>query len=140
MNPYRSTFIFTKVFFRYPCIIKCIIWYITRILITGLSNPLALVNPLKCFFSSEGHVALVRNPGSYTLLLQLIPGNLLSACPHRLFHTLPSLLDRWAALPNSNPYALLAIQGGSSYHFYDGLWYDPAGMRTHDLPYQRQTR
>ena len=25
-----------------------------------------------------------------TLLLQLIPGDLLSACPHRQFHTLPS--------------------------------------------------
>ena len=26
--------------------------------------------------------------------------------------------------------------GGSGYHFYDGLWYDPAGARTQDLPYE----
>ena len=56
------------------------------------------------------------------------------------FHTLPGLLDSWAALPNSNPNALRAMQGGSLYHFYDGLWYDPAGMRTHYLPCERRTR
>ena len=64
----------------------------------------------------------------------MIPGDLLSAFPHRQFHTLPSLLDSWAALPNSYPNALRAMQGGSLYHFYDGLWYDPAERRTHDLP------
>ena len=54
-----------------------------------------------------------RNPGpGYdTLLLRLIPGDLLSACPHRQFHTLPSLLDSQAALPNSYPNTLLAMQG-----------------------------
>ena len=85
-------------------------------------------NPLLCFFGSEGHEALDRNPGpGYdTLLLRMIPGDFLSACPHRQFHTLPGLLDSWAALPNSNPKALHAMQGGSLYHFYDGLWYDPA--------------
>ena len=31
-------------------------------------------------------------------------------------------------------------QGGSFYHFYDGLWYDPAATRTHNLPHERQTR
>ena len=36
-----------------------------------------------------------------TGLLQYIPGDLLSACPHRQFHTLPSLLDSRAALSNS---------------------------------------
>ena len=56
----------------------------------------------------------------------MIPGDLLSAFPHRQFHTLPGLLDSWAALPNSYPNALRAMQGGSLYHFYDGLWYDPA--------------
>ena len=93
-------------------------------------------NPLKCFFGSEGHVALDRNPGSGydTLLLRMIPGDLLSAFPHRQFHTLPGLLDSWAALPNSNPNAWVPMQGGSLYHFYDGLWYDPAERRTHDLP------
>ena len=60
-------------------------------------------NPLLCFFGSKGHVALDRNPGpGYdTLLLRMIPGDLLSAFPHRQFNTLPGLLDSWAALPNS---------------------------------------
>ena len=40
-----------------------------------------------------------------------------SAFPYRQFHTLPGLLDSWAALPNSYPYALRAMQGGSLYHF-----------------------
>ena len=82
-------------------------------------------NLLKCFCGSEGHVALDRNPGpGYdTLLLRLIPGDLLSACPSRQIHTLPGLLDSRAALPNSNPRAVRATQGGSLYHFYDGLWY-----------------
>ena len=55
----------------------------------------------------------------------MIPGDLLSAFPHRQFHTLPGLLDSWAALPNSNPNACVPMQEGSLYHFYDGLWYDP---------------
>ena len=59
----------------------------------------------------------------------MIPGDLLSAFPHRQFHTLPGLLDSWAALPNSNPNACVPMQGGSLYHFYDGLWYDPAERR-----------
>ena len=63
----------------------------------------------------------------------MIPGDLLSAFPHRQFHTLPGLIDSWAALPNSYPNAFRAMQGGSLYHFYDGLWYDPAERRTHDL-------
>ena len=67
----------------------------------------------------------------------MIPGDLLSAFPHRQFHT---LLDSWAALPNSYPNALRAMQGGSLYHFYDGLWYDPVERRTHDLPCERRTR
>ena len=70
----------------------------------------------------------------------MIPGDLLSAIPHRQFHTLPGLLDSWAALPNSNPNACMPMQGGSLYHFYDGLWYDPAERRTHDLPCERRTR
>ena len=70
----------------------------------------------------------------------MIPGDLLSAFPHRQFHTLPGLLDSWTALPNSYPNALCAMQGGSLYHFYDGLWYDPAERRTHDLPCERRTR
>ena len=70
----------------------------------------------------------------------MIPGDLLSAFPHRQFHTLPGLLDSWAALPNSYPNAYMPMQGGSLYHFYDGLWYDPAERRTHDLPCKRRTR
>ena len=70
----------------------------------------------------------------------MIPGDLLSAFPHRQFHTLLGLLDSWAALPNSNPNACMPMQGGSLYHFYDGLWYDPAERRTHDLPCERRTR
>ena len=51
----------------------------------------------------QSHVALDRNPGPEynTLLLRLIQGDLLSACPHRRFHTLPSLLESRAALSNS---------------------------------------
>ena len=71
----------------------------------------------------------------------MIPGDLLlSACLHRQFHTLLGLLDSWAALPNSNPNACVPMQGGSLYHFYDGLWYDPAERRTHDLLCERLTR
>ena len=87
------------------------------------------------------HVALDRNPGpGYdTLLLRMIPGDLLSAFTHRQLHTLPGLLDSWAALPNSNPNACMPMQGGSLYHFYDGLWYDTAEGRTHYLPWERRT-
>ena len=70
----------------------------------------------------------------------MIPGDLLSAFPHRQFHTLPGLLDSWAALPNSKPNACVPMQEGSLFHFYDGLWYDPAERRTHDLPCERRTR
>ena len=75
------------------------------------------------FFGSEGHVALYRNPGpGYdTLLLRLIPGDLLSAFPHRQFHTLPGLLDSRPALSNPYPSTCVPMQGGSLYHFYDGL-------------------
>ena len=66
-----------------------------------------MINPLECFFTIEGHIALDRNLGlGYnTLLLWLIPVVLLSAFPHRLFHTLPGLLDSRAALSNSYPNA-----------------------------------
>ena len=50
-----------------------------------------------------------KNPGPRydTLLLRLIQGYLLSACPHRQFHSLPDLLDSRAALPKSYPSALV---------------------------------
>ena len=43
-----------------------------------------MINSIRVLFGSEGHVALDRNPGPgyNTLLLRLIPGDLLSACPH----------------------------------------------------------
>ena len=67
----------------------------------------------------------------------MIPGDLSSTFPHRQFHTLPGLLDSWAALPNSNPNACTptCMQGGSLYHFYDGLWYDPADKRVIAIPH-----
>ena len=79
-------------------------------------------NPLQCFFGSEGHVALDRNPGpGYdTLLLRMMSGDLLSAFPQRQFHTLPGLLDSWAALPNSNPNHMHAYAGRQSVPF---LWW-----------------
>ena len=70
----------------------------------------------------------------------MIQGDLLSAFPHRQFHTLPGLLDSWAALPNSYLNTCMPTQGGSLYHFYDGVWYNPAERRTHDLPCERRTR
>ena len=57
----------------------------------------------------------------------MIPGDLLSACPHRQFHTLPGLLDSRAALSYSYPNALRAMKEGNLYHFYNGIWYDRAG-------------
>ena len=44
-----------------------------------------------------------------------------------------------AALSNSYPNACVPVQIGSLFHFYDGLWYDPVGTRTHDLPCERRT-
>ena len=67
----------------------------------------------------------------------MIPGDLLSAFPHRQFHTLPGSR---AALPNSNPNACVPMLGGSLYHFCDGLSFDPAERRTHGLPCERRTR
>ena len=45
------------------------------------------------FFGREGHVALDRNPGTGfdTLLLRMIPGDLLSAFPHRQIEEIFSL-------------------------------------------------
>ena len=81
-------------------------------------------------------IALDINPGpGYdTLPLRLIQGDLLSAHPHRQFHTLPGFLD--IRLSNYNTNALRAMQGGSLYHIYDGLWYDPARRRTHAIPFK----
>ena len=63
----------------------------------------------------------------------MIPGDLLSACPHRQFHTLPSLLDSWAALPNSNPNACVPMQGVSLHHFM--MVFGMTRPRGHDFVY-----
>ena len=61
------------------------------------------------FWGIEGHVALDRNPkpGYNTILLRLIPGDLVYACPHIQFHTLSSLLDSQSAVSNSYPNVFL---------------------------------
>ena len=66
-----------------------------------------LIEWLECFFNLKGHAALDRNmgPGYNTLLLRSI--TLLSACPHRQFHTLPDLLHNQSALSNSYPNACM---------------------------------
>ena len=86
-----------------------------------------LINPLWCFFGIIGHIALDKNPGlgCNNLLMRLIWGDILSAWPQWQFHTLPGLLDSRAALSNSYPNAMRAKQGGSLYHFYGCLLYDP---------------
>ena len=42
-----------------------------------------MINTLQCFLGIECHVGLDRNPepGYNTLLVRLIPGDFLSACP-----------------------------------------------------------
>ena len=54
-----------------------------------------VINPFWSTFCIKGHAAIDRNPGQgyNTLLLQLIPGNLYSACPHRQFYTLRGLIN-----------------------------------------------
>ena len=47
----------------------------------------------------------------------MIPGDLLSACPHRQFHRLTGLLDSRAALSNFYLDACMPMQGGSLHHF-----------------------
>ena len=59
----------------------------------------------------------------------MIPGDLLSAFPYRQFNTLPDLLDSWAALPNSYPNALRAMQGGSLFMVVSGMTRREANSR-----------
>ena len=44
---------------------------------------IVMINPLNCFFGIEVHEELDRYPGPEynTLLLRLIPGDLLNSCP-----------------------------------------------------------
>ena len=64
----------------------------------------------------QDHVAIDRNPGpGYSkLLLRLIPGNILSGCPHRQFHRLPGLKNGRAGLPNPYP-KRIEYQGGRQF-------------------------
>ena len=71
--------------------------------------------------------------------LTIDPRRSLSTCLHRQVHKLPNLLHSRAALSNSYPKALRAKQWGSLSHFYDSIWYDLAGTRTHHLLYERRT-
>ena len=51
------------------------------------------------------------------------------------------LINIQVPLLNSCTNSLMhAMQGGSLYHLYDGLWYDQAGMRIHDLSFERRIR
>ena len=116
-------------------------------MVAGLANSYLALKPVylihySAFSAAKAKVTLDSNLGTGydTLLLQMIPGDLLNAFPHRQFHTLPGLLDSLVALLNSYPNTLRAMQGGSLYHFYDGLWYDPTERRTNDLPCERRTR
>ena len=58
---------------------------------------------INLFSGIEGHAAPNINPGPgyNTLLLRLNPGDMYSAFPHKLFHTLLGLIHSQAALPNS---------------------------------------
>ena len=86
--------------------VGCIVYQFYHIQFTLIR----LIHKLECFFGINGHVALDKNPGpgNDTLLLQLILGDLLSACPHRQFHILPGLLYSRAALSNSYPNACMS--------------------------------
>ena len=78
-------------------------------------------------------------PGYETLLMQLIPGDIYSACPYRHLHTIPGLLDSQTALSNSYSNACMPSREVVCTYLYDGLWYDPARTPTHDLPCERRT-
>ena len=100
------------------------------------------VTPILVLLGSKCHVALDRNLGSgyNTILLRLITGDLLCACPHRQFHTLPGLLDSRAALSNSYPNACVPIREAVRTIFmmvFDMTW---PGAQTGDLPHERRIR
>ena len=86
-----------------------------------------LINPFKCFFSIKGHVALDRTlrPGYPTLAID----------PRSSFKCMSPYIDSSTHLTafytvRLLPYRMCAKQGGSLYHLYDVLWYDPAGTQT----------
>ena len=106
------------------------------------TSVIKLIYPLEGFLDIWGHVALNRNlrPVYDILLLQLIPGDLLGAYPHRQFHTLLGFLDSQAALSNSYPTTCLPNrEAACRYYFFDDLWYDPTGPQTSDLPWDLET-
>ena len=93
-----------------------------------------MINQLQYFFGVKGQVALDWNPGPgyNTLLLRLIPRDLYSVCPHRLFLTLPGLSDSQAALLNPN--ACVLRREGICTIFVMVFNHDLPGTRTHDWP------
>ena len=101
-----------------------------------------VINTLQCFFGIKCHVALDRNlgPGYNNLLLWLTPGDILSACPHKLFHTLLGLLDSRVALSNSNPYTCMPSKEGAICTIFMIVFCKIRhGCETHHLTHDRQT-
>ena len=78
--------------------------------------------------------------GFLLVLHATIPGYLFCRVPWIFHHASHFIFNCLLALSNSYPKACVPVQGGSLYHFYGGLWYDPAGMRTHDLRCEKRTR
>ena len=102
---------------------------------------ISMINPLECFFGIEGHVALDRNPGlGYNILLLLsIPGDILSACPLRQFHTLPGLLDSQTSLSNFFPNSYMQCKGVHCTNFMMVFGMTRSGDQTRDLPHEVDT-
>ena len=106
----------------------------------NLEIKLDYISPLYCFCGIKGHGALDRNTGSGydTLHLRLISVYLLSACPHRQFHTSPGLSDSRAALLNFYPYACVPCREAVCTIFMM-VFRVYSGARTYDLPCERRT-
>ena len=77
----------------------------------------------------HNYIEKVRS-GYNTLLFGLIAGDLYSTC-------LIVSFTHYPALNTVVSTAIFAKRGGSLYHLYDGLWYDPPWGLTHGLPHER---
>ena len=58
----------------------------------------------------------------------MIPGDLLSAFPHTVPHTTRHFRQSGCTVKLLSQ-RMCAIQGGSLFHFYDGIWYELAGRK-----------
>ena len=67
------------------------------------------------------------------LTLAIDPRKFLSPCPRSVPHT------TWPFKQSGCTVKLQPNQGGSLYHFYDGLWYDMARAWTRNLPHETNT-